>query len=128
MGEVWRSAGGLIHLQEKHQLWLSLTPPLGVDALGMVPWPKTLLYAFPPVERLGEVVDRVRSTRALMILVAPYAPGSLWFPSMVAMAQGPHLSIPDWSDALTQAGGMLCRGPHLRGFRLGAWLLRGPGC
>ena len=116
----------------KCRLWFSLlpsdAPPLGVDALGEAPWPRALLYAFPPLERLGEVVDRVRFTRALMILVAPYNPGSLWFPSMVSMAQGPCLPIPDWSDALTQAGGILRRRPQLRGCPLVAWLLSGPGC
>ena len=83
---------------------------------------------FPPWEGLGEVVDRVRSTRALMIWVAPYNPGSRWVPSMVSMAQGPHLSILVWSGVLTQAGGMVCRGPHRRGCRLGAWLLSESGC
>ena len=97
-------------------------PDLGGGYPGVAPWPRTLLLAPTVWGGWGEVVDRVHSTRALMIGVAPYIPGSRWVPSMVSMAQGPHLFIPVWSGILTQAGGVLCGGPQLRGCRLGAWL------
>lgn len=116
----------------KCELWFSLypsdKPPLGVNALGTVPWPQALLYAFPPVELLPTVLDRTRRTGASVILVAPVSPGSPWYPGMVSMAHGAHFLLPMWADALTQADGILREYPILTGFQLAAWLLKGPGC
>ena len=116
----------------KCDLWFSLNPsdnpPLGVNALGTEPWPQGLLYAFPPVDLLPEVVGRVNRTGASVILVAPCNPGSSWYPNMVAMAKREPFQLPMWVDAMTQAGGILRDYPALGGFRLAAWLLNGPGC
>ena len=113
-------------------LWFSLypsdDPPLGVNAMGMAPWPQALLYAFPPVELIPAVVDRIRGTGASVILVAPTNPGSLWYPGVVSMARGARFPLPMWADAMTQADGIIREYPLLSGFRLAAWLLRGPGC
>ena len=48
--------------------------PLGVDALAHE-WPKTLLYAFPPVALISPTLARVRERGLSMILVAPRWPG-----------------------------------------------------
>ena len=47
-------------------------PDLGGGYPGVAPWPRTLLLAPTVWGGWGEVVDRVRSTRALMVRVAPY--------------------------------------------------------
>lgn len=48
-------------------------PPLGWDALAH-PWPRVLLYAFPPFSLLHSVLCRVQTEEMRLILVAPLWP------------------------------------------------------
>ena len=45
-------------------LWFSMSardaPPLGVDAFSHHPWPKTLLYTFPPVPLIPRLLARIQ--------------------------------------------------------------------
>ncbi|XP_067359029.1 uncharacterized protein [Channa argus] len=109
-------------------LWFSLrardSPPLGVDAFSHRPWPRRLLYAFPPVPLIPRLLDRVREEYLTVILVAPRRVGAPWFPSLCQMLAGPPWELPWRSDALSQANGMI-RSPPVLLQRLWVWPLRG---
>ncbi|MGL4249587.1 MAG: reverse transcriptase domain-containing protein, partial [Aeromonas sp.] len=78
---IWERFGradvDLFATEESSQcpLWFSLTPPapLGLDAFAH-PWPKTKLYAFPPVKLVPAVLSRVRQSQTSLLLVAPFWP------------------------------------------------------
>ena len=115
----------------KCRLWYSLyreeNPPLGFDSLRPDPWPRELLYAFPPPKHLHTVVSRLIAEGGRMILVAPFDCASTWFPLMVPLIQGQRFDLPLWEDAMTQCEGLLREGPWLLGCRLSAWMLYAPG-
>ena len=112
-------------------LWFSLRsqdqPPLGVDAFAHAPWPRTLLYAFPPTGLLMQLLARVRSEAASVILVAPDRYWARWYAEVMTMTTADPWFIPPWPNALSQAGGLLCTPPVL-GRPLVAWRLNGGGC
>ena len=114
----------------KCPLWYSMNPmdlaPLGTNALGPDPWPEGLLYAFPPYDRLYDLMVRFEHSGGRLILVAPYERSNPWFPLMVPWIQGERLDLPVVEDALTQAQGLLREGPWIRGCRLVAWMLSKP--
>ncbi|KAK5932172.1 hypothetical protein CgunFtcFv8_003898 [Champsocephalus gunnari] len=73
-------------------LWFSLRrqnhPPLGVDAFAHRPWPRVLLYAFPPIPLIPWFLDRVQEERLVEVLIAPERTGVSWFPCMQRMLSG----------------------------------------
>ena len=103
---------------------LSVTdnPPLRVDAFANRPWPNTLLYAFPPVPLIPQVLDRVQEERLCMILIAPQRTSAPWFPCLQRLLSGPLKELPWRRDALSQAGGAIIGYPEI-GQRLWAWPL-----
>ncbi|XP_053289751.1 LOW QUALITY PROTEIN: uncharacterized protein LOC128450365 [Pleuronectes platessa] len=109
-------------------LWFSLSvrdnPPLGVDALAHRPWPRTLLYAFPPGPLIPRFLDRVREERLSAILVAPERTGASWFPCLQRLISGLPWELPWRGDALSQTGGAIRNYPMI-GQRLWAWPLNG---
>ena len=111
-------------------LWFSArredNPPLGVDAFAHEPWPKCLLYAFPPRLLLPRLVERVRTERLSVILVAPDCPQELWFAELQPLVRAGPWQIPMLSTALSQAGGSVTMWPVLRS-PLWAWHLTGAG-
>ena len=117
----------------KCRQWYSLyyrdenPPPLGGCSLGPDPWPKELLYAFPPVKYLHSLLCKLIDQGGRMILVAPFDCATIWFPLMVPLIQGQRFDLPLWDDALTQCDGLLRERPWLNGCRLGAWMLYAPG-
>ena len=52
--------------------------PAGLDAM-VQPWPRSRLYAFPPIALLPGVLERVRRDGVSLLLVAPYWPARVWF-------------------------------------------------
>ena len=114
-------------------LWYSGTlkgeQSLGLDAFTHSPWPRGLLYAFPPVYLIPALLERIRLERREVILVAPDLVCARWYPLMVSLARRAPWDIPDRLDALTQAEGQgrICSRPYLQGKPLRAWLLRGKG-
>uniref|UniRef100_A0A8C6PQJ6 ribonuclease H n=1 Tax=Nothobranchius furzeri TaxID=105023 RepID=A0A8C6PQJ6_NOTFU len=92
---IWMRFGvpsvDLFAAQENAQcrLWFSLSPrdrpPLGADAFSHQPWPRMLLYAFPPVPLIPRLLDRVRSEQLSVILVAPRCLSASWFPDLQAL-------------------------------------------
>ena len=65
-------------------------PPIGVDAFAHRPWPNALLYAFPPVPLIPQVLNRVQEERLYMILIAPQrsAMSAPWFPCLQRLFSG----------------------------------------
>ncbi len=92
LGSVWQSRGGSFCVSREHTLptVVSITDgigPLGVDALSYA-WPKTLLYAFPPVDLIQPTLDRVCQEGLSLIQVAPCWPAKTWYTIIVALLSG----------------------------------------
>lgn len=111
-------------------LWFSLRPqdrpPLGVDAFAHAPWPRGLLYAFPPLHLIPQLLERVRVERLRVILVAPDRRSAPWYAVLTLMAVTPPWPIPQFRGALSQEADAIQALPTL-GQPLQAWLLRGTG-
>ncbi|XP_013874757.1 uncharacterized protein LOC106525168 [Austrofundulus limnaeus] len=111
-------------------LFFSITDqnaPLGVDALAH-PWPNVLLYAFPPVEMILPVLERVRRQRLSLILMAPHWPAKCWYAEIISLLAAQPWQLPLHQDLLSQAGGGGIFHPHPELWRLHAYLLKGPAC
>ncbi|KAJ7996341.1 hypothetical protein DPEC_G00236100 [Dallia pectoralis] len=103
-------------------LWFSLTHP----APAMVQaWPRSRLYAFPPVALLPGVLERIRQERVSLLLIAPYWPARVWFADLISLLVGSPLEIPIRRDLLSQAHGVILH-PRPELWKLWAWPLRGP--
>nr|XP_061795427.1 uncharacterized protein LOC133586985 [Nerophis lumbriciformis] len=108
-------------------LWFSLgerSSPLGQDALAH-PWPRVLLYAFPPLPLIWLTLRRVSLEGHSLLLVAPFWPARLWFPLLRSLCVGEPWCLPERRDLLSQLGGQLWH-PDPRRLRLHVWPLRGP--
>ena len=109
-------------------LWFGMSPvenpPLGVDAFS-TKWPEGLLYAFPPLECIPAMLQKIRTERACVIVVVPEQPGARWFGNMMSMRPSNMWNIPQWEDAMSQAGGEVFSLPMILGHPLKAWMLRG---
>lgn len=110
--------------------WFSLDPqdhpPLGVDAFAHAPWPRGLLYAFPPLRLIPQLLERVRVERLRVILVAPDRRSAPWYAELTAMMATSPWPIPQFRGALSQEAGAIQALPIL-GQPLQAWLLKGTG-
>ena len=93
------------------------------DELGQERWPEGLLYAYPPYSLLLDLLERFKGENSRMILVAPYEPNESWFSGMRPWIRDERFDIPEWSDALFQANGLIIERPYYRGIRLAAWIL-----
>ncbi|XP_045927397.1 uncharacterized protein LOC123984519 [Micropterus dolomieu] len=98
-------------------------PPLGWDALAH-PWPRGLLYAFPPFTLLQPLLRRVWVDVVRLILVATLWPHMTWFSAIPPLLDGTPWELPHRRDLLSQAGGNLFH-PFPVGLRLVAWPLKG---
>ncbi|XP_028430855.1 uncharacterized protein LOC114553714 [Perca flavescens] len=109
-------------------LWFSLSsrdnPPLGADAFSHHPWPKTLLYAFPPVPLIPRLLERIQEEGLSVILVAPERTNASWFPTLVQLLAVPPWQLPWHEDALSQLDGAIAHPPVITQ-RLWGWLLSG---
>ena len=133
VAEIWfrygRAEVDLFASQESTHcpLFFSLgkdNPPLGVDALAH-PWPRVLLYAFPPFVLLPALLQRVRSEEMRLVLVAPCWPHMTWFSDIPPLLDGTPWELPVRRDLLSQAQGALVHS-FPQGLKLWAWPLRGP--
>ncbi|XP_029924002.1 uncharacterized protein LOC115371027 [Myripristis murdjan] len=132
VSEIWRHFGRaevdlFASRESSHcQLFFSLRnddPPLGWDALAH-PWPRVLLYAFPPFALLQPLLRRVQVEHVRVILVAPLWPHMAWFSAIPPLLDRPPWELPRRRDLLSQANGALFH-PFPAGLRLVAWPLRG---
>ena len=108
-------------------LWFSLTDrggPLGLDALSEE-WPEGLLFAFPPLPLIPQVLHRVRLGCYRVLLIAPRWPGRHWFPDLLRLVHGSPWPLPVRKDLLSQARGQIWH-PKPATLQLWAWPLLSP--
>lgn len=131
---VWAHYGApvadLFASQAAHHchMWFSIkgSPgPLGVDAFSHR-WPTGLLYAFPPVALLPQVLNKIRQERATVLLIAPNWPQSHWFAELMQLLAGRPLELPQRADLLSQADNRLWH-PNPGRLQLWAWPLNASG-
>jgi hypothetical protein len=106
--KLWSSRSRpLCILENTHcPLWFSLSQPapLGLDAM-MQTWPRSRLYAFPPISLLQGVLERVRRDGALLLLLAPCWQARVWFSDRESLLDGSPLEIPlGGTFSLSRAG------------------------
>ena len=73
----------------------------GVDALASA-WPPGLLCAFPPLSLVDQVLERVRTTGARVLLVAPG--WGTWISGITPLLYDVPWTLPLRRDLLRQAG------------------------
>ncbi len=85
-------------------LWFSLTNPAPPRLDAMVQtWPRLSLYAFPPIALLPGVLERAHWDQVLLLFIAPWWLGRVWFPDIISLLDGPPLELPIRRDLLSQA-------------------------
>lgn len=97
-------------LNHKLPLYFSPIPDqaaLGVDAM-LQEWPGHLLYAFPPIALIRQVLNKVQRDRSEMILIAPSWPNQEWFPDLLDLLVEVPVELPMWHRLLRQ--------PHMNVF------------
>ena len=102
----------------------------GVDALNQK-WPRDeLLYAFPPIALVPLVLQRVRQSRGLsVILVTSVATTKPWHADLLDLATHTPLPVARSPGTLWQvpSDGMACHfHPQPELFNLGAWKIKSP--
>ncbi|KAK7898748.1 hypothetical protein WMY93_019601 [Mugilogobius chulae] len=105
--------------------WFSLletTGSLGQDAFAH-PWPRTLLYAFPPLPLIMPTLQRIFQEGHRVLLVAPFWPSQPWFPLLHRLCHSHSWRLPAREDLLSQFGGRIWH-PNPRGFSCGFGLWR----
>ena len=95
--------------------------PLGLDALAHR-WPKTLLYAFPPLTLILPTLDRVRTQGLKVLLIAPS--WGVWRSEIAPLIYDQPWQLPLRADLLTQAGREIFH-PHPEDLDLWVWPVRG---
>ncbi len=93
--------------------------PLGIDALAHE-WPRTLLYAFPPITFISPTLYRVREEGLQLILIAQRWPGKYWLAEIMHILYEDPWSLPLRRDLLSQAEGEIFH-PHPERLALWAW-------
>ncbi|XP_073692680.1 uncharacterized protein [Garra rufa] len=132
VGLLWRRFGqATVDLFASHEnaqcpMFFSLRDedaPLGVDALAH-PWPKVLLYAFPPLSLIAPTLARVKERSLTLILIAPRWPKSPWLAQIIPLLYAQPWPLPLRTDLLSQANGEIYH-PHPDRVALWAWPVRG---
>lgn len=93
------------------------------DALSQA-WPACLLYAFPPVALLPQVLQRIRETKCAIILVAPFWHNQPWLPDLWQLKTSAPWPVPLRKDLLSQARGTIWH-PQPELWNLHVWSLNG---
>lgn len=96
---------------------------LGVDAFAHE-WPRTPLYAFPPLDLITPTLIRVREWSLSLILVAPRWPGKPWLAEIIPLLHSEPWPLPIRRDLLSQAKGEIFH-PHPERLALWAWPVTG---
>ncbi len=86
-------------------------------------WPNLLLYAFPPIALIPQVIRRIREQKHRLLLVAPLWRNQLWFSELARLLTAALWPIPLRQD-LSQANGMIWH-PHPDLWALHLWPLDG---
>ncbi|XP_073446125.1 uncharacterized protein [Dendrobates tinctorius] len=92
-----------------------------LDAL-QVPWRFKLAYAFPPIILLPQVIRKIRTEEARIILIAPFWPRRPWFSCLQAMSVTDPWVLPSTPKLLSQGPFFH---PQVDNLHLMAWNLKG---
>lgn len=65
-------------------------------------WPTGLLYAFPPITLLPQVIRKIIVEKARVLLLAPHLPRRPWFPDLVRLSVASPWVIPPLRIVLCQ--------------------------
>ncbi|XP_016333453.1 uncharacterized protein LOC107681650 [Sinocyclocheilus anshuiensis] len=87
-------------------------------------WPSLLLYAFPPIALIPQVIRQIREKRHKVLLVAPLWRNQLWFSEMSQLLTAAPWPIPLRRDLLSQAN-MTIWHPQPKLWALHLWPLDG---
>ena len=97
------------------------TAPLGLDAMAH-DWPKGLLYAFPPLSLIYQVLDKVRLQGLSLLLVGPG--WWTWRSEIASLLYDHPWRLPPVRNLVSQANGDILH-PGPVGLDLWVWPLRG---
>ncbi|XP_069593228.1 uncharacterized protein [Ranitomeya imitator] len=92
-----------------------------LDAL-QAPWQFSLAYAFPPIILLPQVIHKIRTEGARVILIAPFWPKRPWFSWLQTMSVSDPWVLPSTPNLLFQGPFFH---PQVDSLHLTAWNLRG---
>ncbi|XP_069588445.1 uncharacterized protein [Ranitomeya imitator] len=92
-----------------------------LDAL-QAPWQFSLAYAFPPIILLPQVIRKIRTEGARVILIAPFWPKRPWFSWLQTMSISDPWVLPSTPSLLFQGPFFH---PQVDSLHLTAWNLRG---
>ena len=85
-------------------------------------WTSGLLYAFPSIPLLPQVLKKIRTNRAQVILVALDWARRVWYPELLGMSISPLIRLPLRVDLLSQQQVRVLH-PNLCTLHLHAWRL-----
>ncbi|KAK9975285.1 hypothetical protein ABG768_023338, partial [Culter alburnus] len=94
-----------------------------VDALAHT-WPSTLLYAFPPIALIPQVIRRIREDQHRVLLVAPLWRNQVWSSELFKLSLRAPWPIPLRRDLLSQANRTIWQ-PQPELWALHLWSLDG---
>ena len=97
---------------------------LAVDALQQR-WTQGVLYAFPPFNLIGRVLQKVRAEGASLILIAPVWVTQPWYPSLMELAVGAPLLLPKHVEVLENPEGEVHPLLANETLQLSAWAISG---
>ncbi len=66
-------------------------------------WPYLLLYAFPPITLILQIIRRIREQKHRVLLVGPLWRNQHWFSELACLLTAAHWPIPLRRDLLSQA-------------------------
>lgn len=114
------------HLNAQLPRFVSRFPSPGAEQTNALRcrWPRTLLYAFPPLPLIPQVIRKIVEEEAEVILVAPFWPRRPWFADLRELSVQPPWRIPDLKISLSQ--GPLSH-PDPAWMQLAGWRLSGRG-
>ncbi|XP_067398957.1 uncharacterized protein [Emydura macquarii macquarii] len=90
----------------------------------LIPWTGDLMYAFPPVPLLPQVLLKIKRDRADIILIAPAWPRQHWYSMLLDLSITEPIPLPRRCDLISQDHGRLLH-PDLDSLHLTAWRLCG---
>jgi len=95
----------------------------GHDALSLN-WDGMFAYAFPPISLVLRVLQKMRSHRCRLILIAPLWQRQVWFPALMELLYDLPIRLPDREDLLRQPKNRVLH-PGVKSLHLVAWPISG---
>uniref|UniRef100_A0A2D4J0A8 ribonuclease H n=1 Tax=Micrurus lemniscatus lemniscatus TaxID=129467 RepID=A0A2D4J0A8_MICLE len=114
------------HLNTQLPRFVSRFPAPGAENVNALRcrWPHELLYAFPPLPIIPQVIRRILEEEAEVILVAPFWPRRPWFADLMELSVQPPWRVPDSKVSLSQGP---LKHPDPTRLQLAGWRLSGKG-